>query len=149
MLWRCHVIPCVHFYFFFRIHCKVHWQKHFEGQDTLQLKILRTWIKISANSFIHQDLSKHHKEKINEYTFKIITCKKYKPALQRTFHQSKWYLLIVMCFFFSQANLVFKYNPVFIDILGRFCHSLFTFLLFDCWYSTKFEFHPVPLRVFK
>ena len=45
-------------------------------KDTLQLKILRTWIKISADSFIHQDLSKHHKEKINEYTFKIITCKK-------------------------------------------------------------------------
>ena len=36
-------------------------------------------------------------------------------------------LLVAICFFFSQTNLVFKSNPVFIDILDSFCHSLFTF----------------------
>ena len=35
-------------------------------------------------------------------------------------------------FFFSETNLLF------IDILDRFCHNLFTFLFFDFWYSTSF-----------
>ena len=46
------------------------------------------------------------------------------------------------------VNLVFKSNPVLIDIMNSFCHNLFTFLPFYCWYSTKFEFHLVPLRLF-
>ena len=55
---------------------------------------------------------------------------------------------LVIYFFFSQTNLVFKSNPVFIDMLDSFCCSLFKFLLFDYWYSTKFEFHPVLLLFF-
>ena len=45
--------------------------------------------------------------------------------------------LVVIRFFFSQTNLVFKSNPVFIDVLDSFCHSLFTFLPFNFYhYST-------------
>ena len=46
------------------------------------------------------------------------------------------------------VNLVFKSNPVLIDIMNSFCHNLFTILAFYCWYSTEFEFHLVPLRLF-
>ena len=54
--------------------------------------------------------------------------------------------LIIISFFLSQANLVFKSNPVFIDILESFCHSVFTFSPFGYWYFTDLEVHPVPLR---
>ena len=70
--------------------------------------------------------------KINEGVFKIITCKKkYNPALQRTLNQNNDISLIVIAFFFSQTNLAFKSNSVFIGILDSFSHSLFTFLPFD------------------
>ena len=57
--------------------------------------------------------------------------------------------LVVICFFFPQTNLVLKSNPLFIDILDRFYHSLLTFLPFDLYfYSTDFEVHVMPLRFF-
>ena len=57
--------------------------------------------------------------------------------------------LVVIHFFFSETNVVSKYNPLFIDILDGLCHSLFTFLPFDFYlYSTDFEFYPVSLRLF-
>ena len=57
--------------------------------------------------------------------------------------------LAVIHFFFSQTNVVFKYNPLFIDILDGSCHSLFTFLPFDFYlYSMNFEVYSMPLRVF-
>ena len=57
--------------------------------------------------------------------------------------------LIVIHFFFSKTNLVSKGNPVFIDMLNSFFHSLFTFLPFDIYfYSTDFEVHPMSLRLF-
>ena len=49
-------------------------------------------------------------------------------------------LLIVICFFFSHTNLVFKSKLLFIDILDSFSHRLFTFLPLDFWYSEKVEF---------
>ena len=53
---------------------------------------------------------------------------------------------VVIHFFFSQTKLVFKSNPLFIDILDSFCHSLFTFLPFDFYfYSTDFEVYSMPL----
>ena len=42
--------------------------------------------------------------------------------------------------------MVFKSNPVVIDILDSFCHSLFTFSPFDYWYSMYYEVIPVPLH---
>ena len=42
-----------------------------------------------------------------------------------------------------------KSNAVFIDILDSFRHSLYTFLAFDFYlYSTDFEVHSMPLRLF-
>ena len=57
--------------------------------------------------------------------------------------------LVVIHFFFSQTNVVFKYNPLFIDILDGSCHSLFTFLPFDFYlYSTDFQVYSMSLRLF-
>ena len=57
--------------------------------------------------------------------------------------------LVILRFFFcifSQTNLVFT------DIFDSFCHSLFTFLPFDFWYSTYFrcptEFIQCPYTFF-
>ena len=53
-----------------------------------------------------------------------------------------------MRFFFFQTNLIFKSNPVFVDILVVFA-SLFTFSTSDFYlYSTDFEVLPMPLRLF-
>ena len=53
---------------------------------------------------------------------------------------------VVIRFFFSQINPVFKSKSVFINILDSFCHCLFTFLPFDFYlYSTDFEVHPLRL----
>ena len=57
--------------------------------------------------------------------------------------------LVVIYFFFSQTNVVFKSNPLFIDILDSFRYSLFTFVPFDFYlYSTDFEVYLMPLRLF-
>ena len=47
---------------------------------------------------------------------------------------------ILVIDFFFQINIVFKPNPLFIDILDSFCYSLFfNLLLFDFYlYSTEF-----------
>ena len=55
-------------------------------------------------------------------------------------HCSKIDISLVINFFFSQTNAAFKYNPLFIDTLDSFCHSLFTF--------TDFEVYSMPLRLF-
>ena len=116
-------------------------------KDTLLLKILQTWIKISANSFINSWV-KTIKWKLTKVPLKLSLALDYDSALQRTSHQIDVVSLIVIRFFFSQTNLVFKSNPVFIDILDSFCHSLFTFSPFNYWHSTNFEVHSVPLRHF-
>ena len=110
-------------------------------KDTLRLKILWTRIKIPANSFI-ETLVNNMKQKINE------------GALNRPRdfpeHCTKIDIsLVVIRFFFSQTNLVFKSNPLFIDILDSLCHSLFTFLPLDFYlYSANFEVYSTPLRLF-
>ena len=97
-------------------------------KDTLWLKILRTWIKIRANYFI-KTLVNNMKRKINEGALNIITCEKNATPHFKEHYTKIDISLVVICFFFSQTNLVFKYNPLFIDILDSFCHSLFTFYL--------------------
>ena len=104
---------------FFLNNCEVHWQQHFERHPTVEdftdmdqdmvNSITKTWVNII-------------KRKSTKVPWKLSLAKKYDPTLQRTLHQSRWY------FFFSQTSLAFKSNPVFIDILDSFCHSLFTFL---------------------
>ena len=172
MVWRCHGIPCAIFTIclepkgylvvsdfrhcydnFFKVpfwkvlldNCETHWQQHFE--DTLQLKVLRTWIKVRANSFI-KAWGNIMEWKSTKVSLKLSLAKKYNPALQRTLHQNNDISLIVIAFFFSQTNLAFKSNSAFIDILDSFCYSLFTFLPFDHWCSTSLEVHPVHLQLF-
>ena len=160
MVWRCHGIPCVHFYFlfwtiirkryfdesdfhhcygnffesaipnvvwsqlyskFFLNSCEVHWPKHFEShpaaEDFTEMDQDTCWL-------LHQDLSKHYRTEINKGALKITTCKKIRPRTSK-----KIAPLIVTCFFFSQANLIFKFKPVFTDILDSFCHNLHSYLL--------------------
>ena len=49
---------------------EAHWQRHLK--DTLQMKILRTWININANSF----LGKYHEMIIDKGSLEIISCTK-------------------------------------------------------------------------
>ena len=93
---------------YFSTIAKVHWLQHFERHWTL--KILRTWFKIHGNSFIKTwvNITPH----LKEYCTKVD---------ERS--------LIVICVFFPKANLVFKSNPVFIDILDSFYHSYLHFCL--------------------
>ena len=144
-VWRCHDIPCAHFYFLSEptlrkdawiratsatvmvIFSKVllwkvldhsYTQSSFSTtaryidssifKDSLQLKILRTWIKIRPNFFMNTWVN--IKQRSTKVSWKFSLSKKYDPALQRTLHQSRWY---------------------------------FT------WCSTEFEFHPVLLSLYK
>ena len=80
--------------------------------------------------------------KIKERLFKVITSKKnVTPHFKEHCTKTDESALIVIRFFFFQPNIVFKSNPVFIDIL-------FTFLPFCYWSSRDFEVHPVPLHLF-
>ena len=117
-------------------------------KGTLRLKVLWTWIKIRASSFI-KTLVNNMKRKINEGTLNIITREKNATPHFKEHWTKIDISLVVIRFFFSQTNLVFKYNPLFIDILDGFCHSLFTFLPFDFYlYSTDVEVYSMPLRLF-
>ena len=114
-------------------------------KDILQLKTLRAWIKVHANSLI-KTLSHIIKRGSTKVLWKLSLEKKYDPALQTILHQNNDIWLVIIRFFFSQTNLVF------IDILDSFSNSLFTFLPFDFWYSTYFrcstEFIQCPYAFF-
>ena len=101
-------------------------------KDILQLKILRTWIKIHANSFI-KTLVNIVKWESTKVPRKLSLAKKYNPYSKGHCTKINYIWLVIIRFFFSQTNLVF------IDILDSFCHSLFTFLPFHFWYSTYFR----------
>ena len=74
-------------------------------KDTLQLKILRTWIKIRTNSFIKTWVN-IMKRKSTKMRRNLSLAKKYEGCTKD--HIS----LVVIRFFFSQTNLVFKFSPV-------------------------------------
>ena len=102
-------------------------------KDTLWLKVLWTWIKIRANSFI-KTLVNNMKRKSTKVPWTSLTRKNATPHFKE--HCTKIDIsLVVIRFFFSQTNLVFKSNPLFIDILDSLCHSLFTFLPLFCKFS--------------
>ena len=95
-------------------------------KDTLQLKILWTCVKIRANSFIKTlvNIMKRKSTKV-----RIITHEKKNATPHFKEYCTKIDIsLVVIHFFFSQTNPVFKSNSLFIDILDSFCHSLFTSL---------------------
>ena len=81
---------------------EAHSQRHLK--DTVQLKILRTWINIRVNSFF----DKFHETKMDEDASEIVSCTKSEPVLWRTLHQD--ISLIIIFFFFSETNLNFKFN---------------------------------------
>ena len=117
-------------------------------KDTLWLKILLTWIKICANSFI-KTLVNNLKRKSTKVPWTLSLTKK-NPTPHFKEHCTKIDISpVAIHFFFSQTKLVFKYNPLFIDMLNSFCHSLFTFLPFAFYlYSTGFEVYSMSLRLF-
>ena len=81
---------------------KVHWQRHFK--DTLQLKIFRKWMNIRANS----SLDEYHETKMGEGAQKTISCTKVWACFMKN-------ISLIVFFFFSQANLDFKFNLVLIE----------------------------------
>ena len=87
-----------------------------------------------------------HKAKTNEGALKIITCRKIRLRTSNNVVPKKMIfrlllsgmleslaklskILVAICFFFSQANLVFISNLVFIDILGSFCQSSYLLIV--------------------
>ena len=129
IVWRCHVIKCVNFIFFFKTNGKkwpnnendIHTvmvvffntpfselldrsyvqsafsitMRHIDNsilKDTLQLKILRTWIKIRSNTFIKTWVNLM-KQKPTKVPGKFEVAEKFASALQRTLHQNRWYFI--------------------------------------------------------
>ena len=127
-----------------------------ELRDTLTTVFWRTpcgWKFYGHRSryvlIFHQEFSKQHETKINKGTLNIITREENANPHFKEHYTKIVISLVVIRLFFSQTNLVFKSNPLFIDILDSFCHSLFTFLPFDFYlYSTDFEVYSMPLRLF-
>ena len=143
----------------FEAHCQEHFERYPTVEDFMDMDQDTCY-------FCHQYFSKHHETKINKGALKIITHKKKKIKKNKVTalfkeHFTKIYdiSLVVIRYSFSQTNVVFKSNPVFIDILDSFCHSLFTFLplclpfftfiyIYIYLYSTDFEVHPLFLLLF-
>ena len=116
-------------------------------KDSLWLKILWTWIKIRANSFI-KTLVNNMKRRSKVSSTLSLAKKNATPHFKE--HCTKIDIsLVAIHILFSQTNVVSKYNPLFIDILDGFCHRLFTFLPFHFYlYFTDFEVYSMPLRRF-
>ena len=81
-------------------------------KDILQLKILRTWIKTRANSFIKTRVN-IMKRKSTKVPGKLSVEQRSEPAPQKTFQQSIWYFTCFYTHLFLSNNLVFKFKPVF------------------------------------
>ena len=101
---------------------EAHWKQHLK--DILLLKILRTWINIRTNSL----LDKCDETKMGEMYWKLLAAQKSEPVIWRILHQDISF--IIALFFFSETNLVFKFNLV-LCWSNNFLHNLFTFLTFD------------------
>ena len=89
---------------------EVYWQHILKG--TLQLKTLKTWIKICANSFIKTWVN-IMKQKSAKVSGKWSVAQKSEPAIQRTLHQNRWHFTYFCTILLTQTNLVFKFNPEF------------------------------------
>ena len=90
-------------------------------KDTLQLNILWTLVNI-----MKRESTKVH-WKLSFVKKKTLHFKKHCTKIDDI-------SLVIIRFSFSQTKLVL------IDISDSFCYSLFTFLLFDFWYSTDFRY---------
>ena len=83
---------------------EAYWQHRFERP---QLKILRTWINIRANSLINTSVN-NMKRKSMKIPGKLSVAQKSEPARRRKLHQNRYSWLIFMRFFFSRTELVSK-----------------------------------------
>ena len=99
--------------FFLNIN-EAHWQWHLK--DTLQLKIIRQWIRIRVNS----SLANVMKRKWTNVPEKQSVVQKSEPVLWRTVH------LLLYSFSLKQTYVL---NSAICS--SNFCHNLFTFLAFD------------------
>ena len=91
--------------------------------------------------FFHHGFSKQHEMKINEGVLKIITREKNATSnLKNHCIKRDDIPLVVIRFFFSNTNLVFKSNLLFIGPLDNFCHSLFSFSPFDFYFLRILKF---------
>ena len=110
-----------------------------------QLKILRTWIKIRASSFI-KTWGNIMNQKSTNMPGKLPVAEKSKPALQRNCTKIGDISLIFIHFFFSQTNLFLKFNLVFINMLDSFHYN--SFIPFHYWYTDlKPLLRPCEVRV--
>ena len=76
--------------------------KHIDNsilKDTLQLKILRTWIKIRSNSFIKTWVNMM-KRKPTKVLRELSVAPKLEPAFQRTLQQNRWHFIYFYKFLF-------------------------------------------------
>ena len=80
-------------------------------KDTLQLKILGTWINARANYFI-KALVKIMKRKWRRCLENYHSHKNAIPLFKEYCTEIDDISLVFICFFFSQTNLVFRSNPV-------------------------------------
>ena len=75
-------------------------------------------------------------QKLTKVPEKFTVAQKSERALWRKLHEYiTFYLFLntsfkILKYFFSQTNLVFKFQLVLVVILDNFCHNLFTFLPF-------------------
>ena len=100
---------------------------NYEAHDNGILKTRYSWKFYGRGSIIFANSfsGKYHETKLDGGAWKIISCTKSEPVLQKTLHQN--ISVIIVFFFFSQANLVFSSNLVLIEwFLPQFI-SLFTF----------------------
>ena len=89
------------------------------------------WIR--ANS----SLDEYHETKMGEGAQKTISCTKVWACFMKN-------ISLIVFFFFSQANLDFKFNLVLIEQFSpQFIH------LFIFWYFVYLGVHPVPLYFFR
>ena len=117
-------------------------------EDTLWLKILWTWIKICANSFI-KTLENIMKRKSRKAPWKLSPAKKKRSRTSKNI-ALKWMIFQLLLYVsFSLKQIQFLNLTQYLLTYNSFCHSLFTFLPLDFYlYSTDFEVHPMPLRLF-
>ena len=117
-------------------------------EDTLWLKILWTWIKIRANSFI-KTLENIMKRKSRKAPWKLSPAKKKRSRTSKNI-ALKWMIFQLLLYVsFSLKQIQFLNLTQYLLTYNSFCHSLFTLLPLDFYlYSTDFEVHPMPLRLF-
>ena len=118
-------------------------------KDTLRLKILWTWIKIRANSFI-KTLVNNMKRKPTKVPWTLSLMKKKNIVLQKTLHQNR-YFTCCYTFFFSQTIYwhIGWFLPQFIYL--HFCLLIFIFILrmlkfIQCLYASYIKTSKVLIR---